>query len=420
MESIKLLANLEFAKLLTEATADITTASGQGLMKKYQSYLLTNECTFGLVNSFLREAKNCMFENAVASVSKTISEYINANQYSWQLASACESIHNSNSRFNYLNENACKQVESLLEGKSEEDVVKYIKAGALKNVMFVESFRNITKSIFKDVPVMEMKKDYTAVTPISITESNNGKTYFEVCGNIYSINAERLVEKASAKDVSNDFLTIARLMESNELAFENDMFKATVGNFEYIVEGCDKLTKKKKNVEEEEKMTTAQLREHTEMYMMAIGQHNYAVANMLESIAKLSENYDNILTLDEVKFIVTESDKFIVIESGDKLYAELIASNHASKWSVYENAIETLKFIKDKTSVDLSEHYQSQIEKVVESTTAEEKQKVLESIHNDEMRARRERIEKLTEQFKNDPIKLQMLAKLAQDLNELN
>ena len=92
MAHLKLLADCGFAKILTESVGDIQTTSGQSLIKKYQQYLLTNECSYGLVNGFINEAKNCMFDNAVAGVMNEVCGFINKNKYTWQLASTCEQL----------------------------------------------------------------------------------------------------------------------------------------------------------------------------------------------------------------------------------------------------------------------------------------------------------------------------------------
>ena len=113
MAHLKLLADCGFAKILTESVGDIQTTSGQSLIKKYQQYLLTNECSYGLVNGFINEAKNCMFDNAVAGVMNAVCGFINKNKYTWQLASTCEQLEGTDLRYNYLNKNACKHVENL-------------------------------------------------------------------------------------------------------------------------------------------------------------------------------------------------------------------------------------------------------------------------------------------------------------------
>ena len=126
-----------------------------------------------------------MYDGGIAYLVSKIAEIINENKVSWQLATACEAINANRSSYNYLNRNAAQTVEKLLE-QDEENVVKYIKAGASKNVMFCESFRNIANSVYTDKQVV-VTEEYTAVKPVSYVEENEGKRYFEVMGSIFCI-----------------------------------------------------------------------------------------------------------------------------------------------------------------------------------------------------------------------------------------
>ena len=142
MTSYKVLIELGFNDIIAEAHAQ--TQTGAEVITKYQSYLMTNPESCGVVNQFVREAAQHRYDNGVNEALAIISDYIQSNKTSWALASACESVKNNGSKFNMLNRNAASQVEKLLE-QDEENVVKYIRAGALKNVMFCESFRNIDR-----------------------------------------------------------------------------------------------------------------------------------------------------------------------------------------------------------------------------------------------------------------------------------
>ena len=50
---------------------------------------------------------------------------------------------------------------------------------------------------------------------------------------------------------------------------------------------------------------------------------------------------------------------------------------------------------------------------------AEDKARIEEELKSKEKQSYRERIEALTEKFKNDPVKLAVLSKMAQELNEV-
>jgi hypothetical protein len=46
--------------------------------------------------------------------------------------------------------------------------------------------------------------------------------------------------------------------------------------------------------------------------------------------------------MDNTAIYLTKNDKFVVIESNDKLYATLLMSNRTPKWTINENAIDTI------------------------------------------------------------------------------
>ena len=109
----------------------------------------------------------------------------------------------------------------------------------------------------------------------------------------------------------------------------------------------------------------------------------------------------------------------MVIEAGANLYSTLLASNRCTKWTINENAIEALSFIKSKTNVTLSDVYAGVLESAMSEADKEEKARVEAELKIQEHQSYKERIEALTEKFKNDPVKLAVLSKLAQELNEV-
>lgn len=411
----KILAELEFNMILNEAMAQ--TQTGAELINKYKSFLMANESTCGLVNNFIKEAQNCRYDNGVNSVLEQLSDYINCNKTIWALASACESIRSNNSSYNYLNLNATKQVEKLLE-MQEEEVVKYIKAGALKNVMYCEAFRNIAKQVYKDQPIVEHTADYTKVTPISMIENVGDGFCFEVAGSLYKIDDDKNIQEAQWNEVSNTFKTVSQLLESNICSIDENTITVKAGNATYEIKEANQITKfgKEGTIE----MTSEQLRENNRLVLMATNpRHRNNLAGVLEAIALTCENYDSIVNMDNVAIYSTKYDKFVVIESNENLYATLLQSNRCPKWTISENAIDAISFIKSKTNVTLSEAYKDIIMKAVESISEEETMKMEQELNDQKVNSYKERIEALTEKFKNDPVKLAVLAKLAQEVAEV-
>ena len=153
---MKILAEMEFASIISGAMAQ--TQTGAEVLNKYKSFLMANESSCALVNNFIKEASACRYDNGINEALEIVADYIQQNKTSWALASACESINSNKSSYNYIHRNAAKQVEKLLE-MDETNVVKYVKNGALKNVMFCEEFRAIAKQIFKETPMVAAAAD---------------------------------------------------------------------------------------------------------------------------------------------------------------------------------------------------------------------------------------------------------------------
>ena len=432
----KPLAELDFASVLTEAYAD--TQTGAALLNNYRKYLLTNESSCSLINNFLKEAQNCMYDGGIVNVVNTISDVIDENRISWQLATACEAINANRSSYNYLNRNAASTVEKLLE-QNEENVVKYIKAGALKSVMFCEAFRNIVNGVFTDCQTI-VTEEYTATHPVSYVEESEGKKYFEVLGNIYAIEGSEIKE-AKASEVSGDFLVISRLLESGNARFDanaDENGRLTVDTplavYEiYVDEDCKKCTRTSKPKHTTDKDTDGkdiktesitfsneyELREHNRLVVGATGynQRN-RVAELLEGIARAYEHFENFMLLDNTQIIESKNDKFVVIENAENAYAYLLSSNHNTGWKLNTTIVEAINFIKKKTNLNIAKDYKSNVDEQIKKTEAEKAQQIEEDIKKGELAARKQRIEMLTEKFKDDPSALAILSKVAQALNE--
>ena len=411
----KILAELEFHMILNEAMAQ--TQTGAELVNKYKSFLMANEATCGLVNSFVREAQACRYDNGVNAVLEQLADYINSNKTVWALATTCESIYQNNSSYNYLNRNAAKQVEKLLE-MEEEDVVKYIKAGALKNVMYCEGFRTIAKQVYKDQPIVESTADYTKVTPVSMVENVGDGYCFEVAGTLYKMDEEKNVMEAQWNEVSNTFKTVSQLLESNICSIDQFTITVKAGNATYEISEAEKVTKIGKEGTNE--FTVDQLRENNRLVLMTTNpRFRNEMAGVLEAIALTCENYDHIVSMDNVAIYSTKNDRFVVIESNENIYSTLLQSNRCAKWTINEDAVSALSFIKTKTNVTLSENYTESVAKVMEKADVEDKARIETELKESEVNTYKERIEALTEKFKNDPVKLAVLSKLAQEIAEV-
>lgn len=399
------------------SNAGFNTESGKSLFNKYQSLMMANAIDCTMVNSFVKEAKSLTFDNGVCSVLEAVGMLIESVKYSWLLESACEQIERSNGTYNYINRNAVKLVRPLLE-MEEADVVSYIKAGALKDVMYCEGFRRIAKAVYGSTNVCESNRDFTAVHPISFVEKKDDAVHFRADHRDYVIKNGEITE-ASARELSPEYHLINSLLESNGVTVKEGVVTFNMHNFKIEIseEGkCKKITEGNKVHE----YTVDQLREHNCLLVQNYGpQRRMAEEQLLEAIANTCENYDNVMLMDAVTIFSTPSHKFIVIESGNNAHAESIWSSRTPKWSCTSNILETVNFIKKKTNVDLSEQYAEKIQNLIAEAEKKDAETLKESLRQNEIQLRREKIEKLTQQFKNDPVKLAVLSKAAADLSAL-
>ena len=411
----KILAEMDFSSIIAEACPQ--TQTGGEIISKYKAYLMANESSCALVNNFIREASQCRYDNGVNRVLEMVADYIDTNKTAWALTTACESINNNTASYNYLQRNAAKQVEKLLE-MEEDDIVKYIKAGALKNVMYCESFRNIAKQVYNDTPLVEATAEYTRVTPVSIVENVGDGLCFQVNGTLYKMDEDKNISEANWNEVSNTFKTVSQLLESASTVVDQHTIVVNAGTATYEIKEADKVTRVGKEGTTE--LTVEQMRDNNRMVLMATNpRYRNQMAATLEAIALTCENYDSIATMDNVAIYATKKDKFIVIESGDNLYASLLASNHSSKWTINENVIDALSFIKSKTNTSLSDNYMSMVESCMENVSVREQEKIEQELKEATQQSYKERIAALTEKFKNDPVKLAVLSTLAQNLAEV-
>ena len=406
--NIRILAELDFQSILGESMAQ--TQTGAELLSKYNSYLLVNEASCALVNSFVKEAAQHTYDNGVNEALTQVADYIADNKASWALATACESINADTRSHNYINRNAAKQVEKLLE-MDETNVVKYVKNGALKNVMFCEAFRNIAKQIFKETPMVEAAADYVVKTPVSFVESVGDGLCFAIEGKIYKIDDDKNITESTANEVSNTFRTISTILESSNTTIDGHSINVIAGNATYTISEENKV------VREGKEMTVAELREHNRLVLMTANpRFKNQLAGLLEGIALIAENYGRIANMDNVAIYSTKNDKFIVIEGSDRLYASLLASNRHPQWTINENAVDALSFIKAKTNVNISERYSEMVQNHIEAVSEKEQETIKQELKEAEMQSYRERIEAPTEKFKNDPTKLAVLSSIAQEL----
>ena len=304
MNNTKVLAELEFNDIINGSAA--RTQTGADLLNKYKTYLMTNDCSYGLVNSFVKEAQSCRYDNGVNRVLEEVLDYIDGNKTIWALATVCEGIkHNTNSK-DYLKRSTLKYVEPLLE-LDESEVVKRIRTGALKNVMYCESFRTIAQQIYKEQPVVESCNDYVIAHPVSMIENVGDGHCFEVAGNLYKMDDNGDIMEAQWSEVSNTFKTVSSLLESNICTIDSDTIEITAGNAKYTIKEANTVTKNGK--EGTQVFDIEQLCENNRLVLMTANpRYKNQLSAILEGIVLIAENYDNIVNLDNTSIFSTKND----------------------------------------------------------------------------------------------------------------
>lgn len=408
----KILVELEFGSIIGESQAQ--TATGEALLNSYKSHCMSNESTCALVNNFIKEASKLTYDNGVVAVLEQVVDFVNSNKTRWQIASACESIQAQQTSYNVLNLNAAKQAEKLVD-LNEDEAVKYIKAGAFKNIMFCEAFRSIAKSVFKNQPMMEANADYTAIHPISIVEKNGEDLYFEVAGGLYKLNEEKEVSVASWDEVSNTFKNVTSILESNLAKCCDETLIFTVNKHEYHINEANTVVKV--SGDNRKTLTVEQLREDSRLMINATNpRFKNDIARVLECVAQVCENYDRIVSLDNTSIIESKNDKFILVECGGNVFATLLKSTHNPQWTINEGAMKAVDFIKSKTHIDLTEKLNKAIKENIAKVSEEEQQLMEQELENKEIQDVKDRIAALTEKYKEDPAKLAVLASLSESL----
>ena len=424
MKTFELLGEIDFGKIVAEAIANNKTQTGRELLEKYSAYCMKSAATCGVINAFVNEAKNYLYDTAVCEAYNKLTNIINENKVSWALASVCEQINANTSKYNYINRDAAAHVMELLEGRNEEQVVSYIKAGALKSDMFCEGIRNIVKQVYKDQTVIVETSNYTLVHPISFVEINENKTFFALGKRIFSIDSEdNVVEhRADERVVSQKFAfineTLSQMAYDGKGAFSYTLKGAK--NIEYQVNEAGIITKLTGTDEEE--MTVEAFRENNRLFLMTVNPaHRNSVARILEGIAQLAENFDNVVLVEEVSYVTTSKGKqFMIIEGKDCINFSLLYSPTQKPFTKnYESIVEALNDIKAMVQLDLTSLYEERINAEFEAKTAAEQKQVQESLEAASIDDRRRKIMELTEAYKNDPATLAVLSRVALELNTL-
>ena len=421
--SVKLLNDLDFATKLNSSEA--ITEAGKEILKSYRAYMYTNAPTCGIINGFVLEASKCSFDTGLNNILESVKSFINENNISWKLASACESINANNSNYNYINKLGVEQVSKLLE-MNENEVISYIKAGVLKNIQYIPEFRSICKEVYKQQITEEYAPNYTITNPISYVFVENGAQYFSVLGNTYKI-VENKVSEAVCEN--KEFVKINSIL--NNFKSENDVIfiesNGTHGDklrFEINENGLT-FTRKGLGKELNESFDNAiKFKEYCNTLSKIMPMHEkLSFMNLSAMVSEVFESFENIVSLDNVKLMTTNNNTVCaIIEAKDNVNLTVFRNiKYGNSSQNYDYVIEALNQVIKLTGIDLKQMFEDRINEDTKKLDpeAQEIKEQLEANKDAQFDIRKKKIAMLAENYKNDPVKIMLLSKVAKDLSIL-
>lgn len=418
--STKLLKDLNFAEKINSCEA--ITEAGKELTNKYKAYVYSNPATCGIVNGFIAESSKYGFDNGLMTTVETIKDFINENNISWKLASACESVNNNNSMYNYINKLGVEQVEKLLE-MNEADVVSYIKAGVLKNIQYIPEFRAVCKEVYKQSITETQAVNYNVVNPISYVHVDENAKYFNVCGKTYKIEDNKVTESVCNDVTYNRINGLLEYFKCNEGKLSMDMKDFHGNTYTFVIDenGVDVLRAGYGKEINEHFDNSAALTEYCNTLSKIMNTNEKL--NFMNTVSVISEMFnasDNVVSLDNVKLLNANNGTVCaIIEAKDNVNLTVFRNvKHGSSSQNFDYVVEALNQVVKLTGIDLKAMFEDRINEDLKKLDpeAEALKKQIEENNEAKFEIRKKKIAMLAEQFKNDPIKLSLLNKVAKDL----
>ena len=419
--SVKLLKDLNFADKINSTNA--VTEAGKEMLNNYRAYVYSKPVSHAVVNGFISEASNYSFDTGVSAILESINKFVKDNNISWKLASVCEAVNNNSSSYNYINKIGVQKVEKLLE-MNEADVVSYIRAGALKDVQYIQEVRKVCKEVYKTNITEAKAINYNVVNPVSyVMVGENKEQYFSVLGKTYSI-----VEGKIAEAVCSDtkFARINQLLENFKREDENISFeyKGIHGDTCKFVLNENGLTLTKGNNISEHFETAPQFMEYCNMVSRVMNiNEKMNFMRTTNAIAEVFEAMDNIVVLDCAKLMQCSNGTVCaIIEAKDNVNLTVFQSvNAGTSCQNYDYVVEAINQVVKMTGVDLKFMFEERIDEDCKKNNPEMEaiKEQLDATKEAQFTVRKKKIAMLAEQYKNDPVRIALLNKVAKDLSIL-
>ncbi len=424
--STKLLTNLNFAELISKTEA--ITEAGKEMLSRYKGYCYSNPVSCSIVNSFIAEASKYGFDTGLTNILESVNSFIKENNISWKLASACESISANNSPYNYLNKKiGVAQVEKLLE-MDESNVISYIKAGSLKGIQFIPEFRAICKEVYKTQVTEAQSVTYNVVNPISYVYENEEGTerYFTVYGHIFRMDENKVENVNECPD--KNFVRINKLLESfgrdGETLYYG--YRGSRGDYRFEIKENENnenvLTFKNNNINETF-TDSIKFREYCDNLSKVLPiSEKLQLMKVSSAVADVFENMGSIMLVDNCKLLTSMNATCAIIEGKNNVNLTVFNSiNAGSSVNNYDYMVEALNNVIKVSGVDLKGMYEDRINEDMKKLDpqAQEIKEQLEANKEAQFAIRKKKIAMLAEQYKNSPLKIMLLNKVAKDLRML-
>lgn len=412
--TIKLLKDLNFADKLS--VAEPVTEAAQNVVKNYRGYLFMNAANCAVVNNFIREAQQYAYDKGMAKILDGVMAFINENRISWQLATACENISANNSTYSYIAKLGIDKVEKLLE-MDENNVVAYIKAGALKGVKYIPEFREICKEVYRtQVNESVQTVKYEMHTPFCYTLVENGNHIISVAGKTYAIN-ENNVHETTCNDetfnrVNAHLTAFHQIGEAIEYTYNGLTFSIAENN------DCSQLTVRKGDNVLSVFENATDFLQYCDTYSRAIinGRQFMTIAG---AVAEVFENADDITFLDTVReFNCSNGTKAVIIEAKDNIIS--VANGVTADCAFM---VEALENVEKNCGTDVKVIYENRINEDMKKGNPEQYAAINEELKktkNAQAEIRYRKIEQLSEAMKTNPAAIAVLNKLAKELRMLD
>jgi len=307
---------------------------------------------------------------------------------------------------------------------NESDIISYIKAGSLKNIQYIPEFRQICKEVYKTNITEHQALNYNIVNPVSYIINDENSSTFNVYGKTFKIEDGKVTE-CVCDDVKfnriNGLLSNFKYDGSN-LFLEYQGMRGETSKF--VINEDETLTFTKGQKINETFDTPTKFMEYANMLSRTMPTNEKVrFMNTCATVNEVFESVNNIVSCDQVKFMnCNNGTQLAIVEGKDNVNLTVFHSVKAGSYSKnYDYIAEAINDVIKVTGIDLKYMFEDRINEDMKKLSPEAKQmeEQLNETREAQYAVRKKKIALLAEQYKNDPVKIALLNKVAKDLSIL-